>query len=165
VVFGAEYLLIFQEVCICEIFEPYAKFDVVHLYLAWVECLLTDRTYWSVPKKDFFSDVHSSLPACVPDPDSVVGEEAFSFDPVLFSFDFFFLGKGLCQAFIRRFFALYSSGRTSFLLLVPKLLSALKRCITFGMLKSYFLPSQCAICQYNALLSFWNTNDGRVVHR
>jgi hypothetical protein len=75
--------------------QPYAKFDVVHLYLAWVECLLTDRTYWSVPKKDFFSDVHSTLPAFVPDPDSVVGEEAFSFDPVLFSFDFFFLGIGV----------------------------------------------------------------------
>src|SRR5712664_2474742 len=63
---------------------------------------------------------------------------------------------------MRRFFALYSSGRTSFLLLVPKLLSALKRCITFGMLKSYFLPSQCAICQYSSLLSFWNTNDGLI---
>jgi hypothetical protein len=74
--------MIFQPVCIRGIFEPHAKFDMVYLYFARVECLLTDCTYWSVSGEGFFPNVHSPLSALVADPDSVVCEEAFTFDPV-----------------------------------------------------------------------------------
>ena len=48
VAIDAEYLLIFQAVCLPWVFEPYAGYDVVNVYLVGVKRFLACRAYWTI---------------------------------------------------------------------------------------------------------------------
>src|SRR5438876_1591153 len=63
VVFGAEYLKVFQAVCILWSFEPCIGFDVVNLYFPWVESFLAPCTDGAVPEEYLFPQVSLSWPA------------------------------------------------------------------------------------------------------
>jgi hypothetical protein len=89
--FGAEYLKVFQAVCILWSFEPCIGFAVVTLYFPWVECFLAPCTDGAVPEEDLFPQVSLSWPAFVR-VDIVIAEKAFSLHAFLFFFDLILLG-------------------------------------------------------------------------
>src|SRR4029453_13159637 len=90
VVFGAEYLKVFQAVCILWSFEPCIGFDVVNLYFPWVACFLAPCTDGAVPEEDLFPQVSLSWPAFA-SVGVVIAEKAFSLHTVLFFFDLILL--------------------------------------------------------------------------
>src|SRR2546430_4322004 len=94
VVFGAEYLKVFQAVCILWSFEPCIGFDVVNLYFPWVESFLAPCTDGAVPEEYLFPQVSLSWPAFA-SVDVVIAEKAFSLHAFLFFFDLILLGVGV----------------------------------------------------------------------
>jgi hypothetical protein len=91
----ARYRYTTDTICILGIFEPDARFDVIHMDLAGMEWGSSTFTVGSIhctngslASYDFFSDVHPCVPVFISAP------EAFEYEQ-FFSYDGFFCGVGV----------------------------------------------------------------------
>src|SRR5262249_3669785 len=87
VTIGAEYLKILDTICILGIFEPDARFDVIHMDLAgmeWGASTFTvgaiHRTNSALVGKDFLPQIHLSVPVFIAAPEAFEYEQFFSYD-------------------------------------------------------------------------------------
>ena len=76
----AEYLVIIQVVCLPWVFELCAKYDVVCVYFAFMECFPTCSAYGAISQEYFFPDIHAILPSFISGPEGFIREYEFSFD-------------------------------------------------------------------------------------
>jgi hypothetical protein len=68
----AEYLVVFQVVGLQWVFELCAKYNMIHVYLAFMECAPTSCTYRAISQEYLFPDIHASLPSFLSGPDGFV---------------------------------------------------------------------------------------------